>query len=351
MRISELESFVHKLAIENGFSGAMHISRTGTADEIHYENAFGYACMDWNIANNIVTCFNTASISKIFTACGIMKLGEQGSLTLDDRLCEYLHFEGDPFSRDITLYHLLTHSSGIADDADEEAGENYEDIFIDKPNYRFRKASDLIENFIWKPPVFEPGKGCRYNNSGYVLLGIVIEKITGMEYKEWITDNLLLPWGLTSTCFPAMDGINNNTAEGYVYEENEKGTRWRKNIYSIPPVGTPEGGIYTTVGDLNRLLRGLAAGSFFNEHYTRLLLSPQIYHAEYGEIEHYMGFGFEFYMAGDKIFRIQKDGSNPGVSAVMSYYPETAATIIILANVNCDVWKIQKKLEDKLGIL
>lgn len=351
MEINELKSFVHKLATENGFSGAIHISRTGMAGEIYYEKAFGYASRDWNIDNSIVTRFNAASISKIFTACGIMKLAEQGSLTLDDRLCEHLQFEGEPFSRDITLYHLLTHSSGIADDADEEAGENYEDIFIDKPNYRFRKASDLVENFIGKPPVFKPGEGCRYNNAGYVLLGMVIEKITGMEYKEWITDNLLLPWRLTSTFFPAMDGINENTAEGYLYDEDEKGTGWRKNIYSIPPVGTPEGGIYTTIGDLNRLLRGLVAGTFFNEQYTGLLLSPKTYHNEYGEINHYMGFGFEFYMAGDKIFRIQKDGSNPGVSAVMSYYPETATAIIILANINCDVWKMQYQLEGKLGII
>ncbi len=347
--IAGLNRLVHKLAVENDFSGAIHISRKGVEDEFHYENAFGYANREWHISNSIVTRFNTASISKVFTACGILKLAEQGALTLEDRLCDHLSFDGEPFSRDITLYHLLTHSSGIADDADEEAGENYEDLFINKPNYRFRNASDLVENFIGKAPMFRPGEGCRYNNAGYVLLGMVIEKITGMEYTEWLKENLLIPWGLTSTYFPSMDEINENTAEGYIPFENAKGPSWRKNIYSIPPVGTPEGGIYTTVGDLDRLVRGLVDGQFFNEQYTRLLLTPKVFHSTYGTIQHFMGFGFEFYMFDDRIIRMDKDGSNPGVSAVMSYYPETGTNIVILANINCDVWKMHHQIEEYLA--
>lgn len=346
-----LDSFVHRLAAENDFSGAVHISRKGGADDFSYENAFGYANRDWKIESSIVTRFNTASISKVFTACGILKLAERGELKLDDKLCDHLLFEGEPFSKEITLYHLLTHSSGIADDADEEAGENYEDIFIDKPNYRFRKASDLVENFIGKAPVFQPGEGCRYNNAGYVLLGMVIEKVTGMEYKAWLTENILKPWDLTSTGFPSMDWINENTAEGYVFDEGVEKPACKKNIYSIPPIGTPEGGIYSTAGDLCRLMRGLVEGQFFNEFYTGLLMTPKVYHADYDIIQHYMGFGLEFYLKDGKTIRIQKDGSNPGVSAVMSYYPESGTSIVILANTNCNVWEMLHQMEEYLHIL
>ncbi len=348
--IAGLNRFVHEIAEENYFSGAIHVSQKGGADDFHYENAFGYANKEWHISNSIVTRFNTASISKVFTACGILILAEQGALTLEDRLCDHISFDGEPFSRDITLYHLLTHSSGIADDADEEAGENYEDLFINKPNYRFRNASDLVENFIGKAPVFRPGEGCRYNNAGYVLLGMVIEKISGMEYKDWLRDNLLIPWGLTSTYFPSMDEINENTADGYLFVEDSREPSWRKNIYSFPPIGTPEGGIYTTVGDLDRLMRGLADGRFFNEQYTRLFMTPKVFHSSYGTIQHFMGFGFEFYMVDDRIRRMDKDGSNPGVSAVMSYYPETGTNIVILANTNCGVWKMHHQIENHLGI-
>lgn len=335
------------LAQETGFSGVIRMSGPY---ELLFEEAFGFASRDWNIPNRPVTRFNTASISKVFTACGILKLAEQGRLKLDDGLTEHIRFEGEPFSKDITLYHLLTHSSGIADDADEEAGEDYEALFIDRPNYSFRRAADLVANFIGKRPVFAPGKGCRYNNAGYVLLGMVIEKVTGMEYKRWLTENILLPWGLEHTYFPEMDGVNTDTAEGYIQAEADRRQIWRKNIYSIPPVGTPEGGIYSTAGDLDLLLRGLTGGQFFTPEYAKLILTPKVLHSDKGSYQHWMGFGFEFYMDGDRTLRIQKDGSNPGVSAVMAYYPGSKSNIIILSNINCNVWDMLHKIEENMGL-
>lgn len=345
--LKDVCTFIGDIACEYGFSGVIHLSRLGG---LYYEEAFGSACMGWNIPNRTNTRFNTASISKVFTACGILKLMEQGSLKLEDRLTDHLQFEGEPFSKEITLYHLLTHSSGIADDADEEAGENYEDLFVDKPNYSFRRASDLVANFIGKKPVFSPGEKCRYNNAGYVLLGMVIEKATGMEYKHWLTDNILIPWGLEHTYFPEMDGVNADTAEGYILAEEGQRKVWRKNIYSIPPVGTPEGGIYTTAGDLNNLIRGLTEGRFFSPDLAKLILTPKVLHSDRGSYQHWMGFGFEFYMSGDRIFKMLKDGSNPGVSAVMAYYPESGADLIILSNINCRVWGMMRRIEEYTGL-
>lgn len=342
-----LRSFILNMAHEMDFSGVIQI---WSPDRVGYEQAFGLANRDWNIPNQMHTRFNTASISKVFTACGIVKLAEQGKLSLNDRLTDYLHFEGMPFSEKITLYHLLTHSSGIADDADEEAGENYEDIFVHKSNYRFRKAADLVENFIGKKPVFEPGSGCRYNNAGYVLLGLVIEKITGKEYKQWLTESILTPWGLTSTFFPSMDEVNTNTAEGYILGAGEAGAVWKKNIYSIPPVGTPEGGIYSTASDLIQVIRGLVEGRFFTPEFNKQLISPMVLHRDYGSFQHWMGLGFEFYMEGDRMIRIQKDGSNPGVSAVISYYPESGTSLALLSNINCNVWEMQRKIDERLGL-
>ncbi|HEX2947559.1 MAG TPA: serine hydrolase domain-containing protein [Clostridia bacterium] len=344
----DLPDFVGKMAGEFGFSGVIRLSRPGG---MLYEEAFGSANRDWNIPNRIDTRFNTASISKVFTACGILKLAEKGLLKLDDRLAEHLKFEGEPFSRDITLYHLLTHSSGIADDADEEAGENYEDIFIDKPNYSFRRATDLVRNFIGKKPVFSPGGGCRYNNAAYVLLGLVIEKITGIEYKQWLAENILAPWGLENTFFSEMDRVNSNTAEGYIEAGEGSCKVWKKNIYSIPPVGTPEGGIYSTAGDLHLLLSGLTEGRFLRPDITKLILTPKVLHSDYGSFQHRMGFGFEFYMDGNRVLWIQKDGSNPGVSAVMAYYPDMGASLVILSNMNCDVWTMKHRLEKGAGLV
>lgn len=345
--MSDLRDFIKALATENDFSGVIHFSQRN-GDE--YEEAFGYANMDWKVPNSTQTRFNTASISKIFTACGIVKLTEAGLLKLEDKLCDHLEFFGNPFSRDISIFHLLTHSSGIADDADEEAGEEYSDIFAGKPNYRFRKASDLVENFIGKIPVFEPGIGCRYNNAGFVLLGLIIEKVTGMEYKQWIIENILASWGLMSTFFPSMDEVNSNTAEGYFKEQSGNEPTWKKNIYSFPPVGTPDGGIYSTVGDLSRLMRGLAEGEFFTSEYTQKLMSPKVLHTDYGNIQHRMGFGFEFITADEHILYMKKDGSNPGVSAVMVYYPKSVTSLVLLSNTECNVWDMHKKIDEHLGL-
>lgn len=339
--------YIRDLANSSGFSGAIHLS---SGDGREYEEAFGYANMEWSIPNNTGTRFNTASISKVFTACGILKLAEAGRLNLDDRLCGHIRFEGNPFSEEITLEHLLTHTSGIADDADEEAGEEYSELFVSKPNYRFRKAEDLLENFIGKKPVFQPGSGCRYNNAGYVLLGLVLETVTGVEYKRWITENILNPWGLASTCFPAMDGVNENTAEGYIPERAGERVHLRKNIYSIPPVGTPEGGIYSTVSDLNRLIRGISEGRFFSPEYSRLLLTPKVLHSDYGGVQHWMGFGFEFLVGKERILSMKKDGSNPGVSAVMAYYPDSGTGLILLSNTECNVWELQRKIDRQLTL-
>ena len=345
--LHEIRSFNRDIAAESDFSGAVHFSQPGKAA---VEEAFGYANRGWNVQNNTLTRFNTTSISKIFTACGIVKLVEQGALGINDRLCDYLQFDNNPFSENITLYHLLTHTSGIADDADEEAGENYEDIFINKPNYRFRKASDLVENFIGKKPVFDPGSSCRYNNAGYVLLGLVIEKVTGIEYTQWIMENILIPWGLNSTFFPSMDEVNSNTAEGYISMQDGEQTIWKKNIYSITPVGTPEGGIYSNAADLSHMMRGLVDGKYFAHEYTQMLLTPKALHTDYGNIQHMMGFGFEFIMEGERIVYFKKDGSNPGVSAVMVYYPDSGTSLVILSNQNCNVWDMHHKIDEKFGL-
>jgi CubicO group peptidase (beta-lactamase class C family) len=344
--LEEIRSFIGQTAQGMGFSGVIHYSKPG----ILVEEAFGYASRDWRVPNNSLTRFNTASITKVFTACGIVRLAELGLLDIGDRLEKFQQFAGSPFSRDITLYHLLTHTSGIADDADEEAGEKYEELFTDQPNYKFRKASDLVVNFIGKKPVFEPGRGCRYNNAGYVLLGMVIEKVTGQGYTDWIRENILDPWGLNDTCFPSMDEININTAEGYISEQRNGKTLLKKNIYSIPPVGTPEGGIYSTAADLDRLMRGLAEGRFLSCEYSKLMLTPKVHHADHGSIQHWMGFGFEFILRSERIVYLKKDGANPGVSAVMVFYPETETSLVLLSNEDCDVWEMHRRIDAELGL-
>jgi CubicO group peptidase (beta-lactamase class C family) len=100
-----------------------------------------------------------------------LQLVERGAFGLDTSVIGYLELEGTTISPAVTPYHLLTHTSGIADDADEEAGERYEDLWVSQPNYSVTETADHLSHFVTKPPNFAPGQGCRYCNCGYVLLG------------------------------------------------------------------------------------------------------------------------------------------------------------------------------------
>ena len=160
----------------------------------------------------------------------------------------------------VTPYHLLTHTSGIADDAEEEAGERYEDLFVERPNYSVTKTSDYLPQFVGKPPNFAPGEGCRYCNVGYVLLGLMIERATGSTYRDYVTEHVFARAGMNRSGFFRMDVVEPDVAEGVeaIKDENGGVVGWRRNIYSYPPIGGPDGGAHVTVGDLLRFHRAVS---------------------------------------------------------------------------------------------
>jgi CubicO group peptidase (beta-lactamase class C family) len=169
-----LNPYFQERTARHQFSGI--ISITQGADAL-YSGAFGYANRDWNIENALNVRFDTASITKLFTAVATLQLIEQGRLTFDTRVIPFLGLGDTTISPDVTVFHLLTHTSGIGDDAEEEAGESYEALFVHKPNYSIQTTADFLPQFMHKPANFPPGQGCRYCNVSYVLLGLVIEKV------------------------------------------------------------------------------------------------------------------------------------------------------------------------------
>lgn len=107
-------------------------------------------------------------------------------MDLDRPITEIVDLAGTTISPQVTVRHLLTHTSGIADDADEEAGESYEALWVDRPVYAVTRTRDFLPQFANKPANFAPGEGCRYCNAGYVLVGLVIEEITGTTYRDYV---------------------------------------------------------------------------------------------------------------------------------------------------------------------
>ncbi|MCB2311799.1 beta-lactamase family protein [Clostridium tagluense] len=350
MNIQEqVKQIFNEYAQENNFSGAALVKK---GDLTIFQGAYGEAHKGFEIKNTITTKFDTASITKLFTTVGILQLIDKSLISFEDKVLEILDIKDTTISKEVNIYQLLTHTSGICDDADEEAGEEYEDIWKEKPNYSVRETVDFLPQFIHKEPNFKPGNGCRYNNVAFVLLGLVIEKITGRKYREYIKENVFNKIGMNDTDFYSMDGVNENVAEGYAEICNEKDEviGWRKNIYSYPPIGSPDSGAYTTVADLDLFVREIYNGRVLSKAMTAGLFTPKVVHTKYEKITHMMGYGYEFIVSNDnnEVRYITKDGCNPGVACKFNYYPSIDTTLVVLANQDCNVWDLAGEVEEIL---
>lgn len=334
-----VRELLRQLEAADRFSGAVGIEQGGR--QLMLE-AYGYANRAWSVEAAVDTRFDTASITKLFTAVATLQLVEDGSFDLETSVVDYLGLEDTGISPAVTPYHLLTHTSGIADDADEEAGERYEDLFVERPNYSIVETVDYLPQFIGKPPNFAPGEGCRYCNVGWVLLGLMIERATGSTYRDYTTENVLARAGMASSGFLRMDIVEPDVAEGVEAIEDPNGVivGWRRNVYSYPPVGGPDSGAYVTVGDLHRFHDAVTQGRLLGPTLTAELLTPKVRHSARGDGSHLMGFGFEFETDADELVRSYwKEGVNVGVSAMLRHYPAVDVTVVVLAVGERAAWK------------
>ena len=339
----------------NRFSGVCMITCKG---HTVFSGAYGFANRAFKIPNQIDTKFDTASITKVFTATAVLQLVQEKKLNLSDCITQIIDLKGTEISPDVTIEQLLNHTSGIHDDAEEKAGEQYSELFIASPNYAIKECRDFLKNFAYKKPNFEPGSDVRYCNCSYVLLGLAIEKITGKGYREYVTENVFRKAGMKNTAFLSMDFVNENTAEGYLTLYNEAGETvgYKKNIYCFPPMGTPDGGAYTTAEDMNLFLTAIQNKILLDDTHADLLLTP---HCPYTREKDWWeipglyernGYAFEFLFLPDckEPFCIYKDGQNDGVAARFSYYPKEDITVTILSNQDCDVWDMTKQIQKEI---
>lgn len=341
LKIDKIYDIFDNYVSNENFSGVALVKK---GDDILFNKAYGYAHRGWKIPNYLDTKFDTASITKMFTAVSILQLVDRGLIHLDNKIFDIIDIGESKLNPNIKIYHLLTHTSGIGDDADEEAGESYEAIWLEKPNYTVKETSHYLPNFIHKKQNFEPGAGCRYNNCAYILLGLVIEKVTGVNYRDYVVKNIFDEVGMKNTGFYSMDQVVEKGAEHYASIEDEEGniSNYRKNIYSYPSIGSADAGALTTPSDLDLFIRSLKDGKLLSKELTEEIFKPKELYKEYGKVTQFMGYGFQFFKRNDngEIFYIQKDGINAGVSCIMNYYPDSDLSIIIMSNHDSNVWDL-----------
>ena len=339
LNTAELEQYFQELAAQDKYSGVVLITQ---GQSQLFAGSYGYASRAWGIPNSLETRFDTASVTKLFTAVAVLQLIDQGRLSLDTRVMDRLGLVDTAVSSAVNVYHLLTHTSGIGDDAEEENGEDFADLWRNKPNYSVTTTTDLLPQCVHNSPNFAPGQGCRYCNCGYVLLGRLVETISGLDYRDYVRQRIFARAGMAHSGFFHLAEVQPNIAEGcdLVRDEDGQVTGWRKNIYSFPPIGLPDGGAYATAADLDRFLRAVKAGELLSPALTEAFLSPQVlYQSLPGWTKHYgLGLWFCIDTAGQVVF-CEKEGQNAGVSAVIRHYPTTDLSVVLLSNMEAGVWE------------
>jgi len=334
-----LEVYFRELERQDKFSGVVLVTQ---GESRLYAEAYGYANRPWQIKNALDTRFDTASITKLFTSVATLQMIDQGAFTLDTGVIDFLGLKGATISKEVTVFHLLTHSSGIGDDCEEEDGEVYEDLWKTRPNYTVVETADFLSQFRHKPANFPPGEGCRYCNCSWILLGLMIEKVAGTSYRDYVRENVFARAGMTHSDFLRMDRSNANLAEGYdpIRDEDGNVTGWKRNIYSFPPIGSPDSGAHVTAGDLDRFLRAVRVGELLSPESSEAFLTPHVHYQEGDELTTMYGYGLMFYLdKSGQVVCYQKDGINAGASGIVRYFPDRDVNAVILSNMEDGVWE------------
>ncbi|MFA9560641.1 serine hydrolase domain-containing protein [Evansella sp. AB-rgal1] len=338
METIQVNQKVNEVCEKIDFTGVIFVK---VADDIIIQSSYGYSNRADELRNTISTRFGIASGCKLFTAIAICQLVEKGVLSFQTKLKECLPIDFPHFNEDITVHHLLTHSSGIPDYFDETIMDDFEDLWKSKPMYRILELSDFLPMFQNEKMMFSPGKRFHYNNAGYIILGLIVEQISGSRFTNYIVNNVFKPCGMNDSGYFSLDNLPKNTAYGYI--DHADGT-WRTNIYSIPITGGADGGAFVTAMDMMKMWEGIEKHKLLSEELTNKLFTPSI-HVEKNE---FYGYGVWITKRNDKIFKYHVMGYDPGVSFHSSLYPEYQAKLVVPSNKGSGPYDIMEMLEEKL---
>lgn len=264
---SVISQKLDEAAVRENYSGALLIARNR---KILFEKAYGMANRQCQILNNIDTKFNMASQSKLFTSLAIAQLIDKGLLSLNDPINKYVSdwFE-DSVAKAITVQDLLVHTSGLGTFfADEE-------FKLTASSGRYLQVNQYKTLLSKDKPRFKPGTNQLYSNNGYILLGAIIEKVSGKDYFEYVQKHIFDPLGMKDTGFYEMDEVIPNLAIGFGREKEGVNTIWKNNLFTNVFKGSPAGGCFSTIGDMFKFVNTLLEGGLLSKEMTQRFLSKE----------------------------------------------------------------------------
>lgn len=320
---NELAVYLEKLTVEDKFSGVVLVAKDGKPI---FVRAYSMANKVANIPNRVDTRFNLGSMNKMFTAVAIARLVERGKLSFSDTVGKHLpNYPNKAVAEKVTIHHLLTHTSGLGDYLNEKFYAHLE---------RWKTVDSLLPLFVDDPLTFEPGKGWEYSNAGFALLGLVVERVSGQSYFDYVRKNIFTPAGMTNTDFYERDKNVPHRAVGYM-RVNAKGepdpeAARRENTSTRPAKGSPAGGAYSTVPDMLKFHLALRNHKLLSREYTDIVTTGKV-KVPAGQPMNEYGYGFTISTPDGKRI-VGHGGAAAGVAAKFDMYPELGYAVVILTN-------------------
>lgn len=347
MDADELRADLDRRTADHAFSGVALVWRDGRPQ---FSYTGGLAHRGHGVPVTDVTRFAVASITKMVTATSALRLVERGLLRLDQPLVEMLPAQQQPaaLTPEHTLHHLLSHTSGLTNyhDDDDKTWASFTSCWDRIPTYHIRQPADMLPLFADLPASAPPGTKYRYADANYILVGLVIEAVTGKPFPDIVAEEVLGPARMVDTGIEALDMEPARLATGY-YTSDDPPDAWRTAIYGVPAVGMPDGGMITTAPDLARLVDALLDTTLLSPDMAAAMMTPQ--GPGSAEIEQY-GYGCELVVENGEVTIIGHGGADPGVSALVSHHRRAGTTIVVLCNYDRGSWAATQEIEAALGL-
>jgi CubicO group peptidase (beta-lactamase class C family) len=324
----ELKGFLKRLADADVFSGAVLLAKDGVPV---YKAVYGTANKDYGVPNKIDTKFNLGSMNKMFTAVAVAQLVEKGKLSFDDPLSKFIPDLPDAESaKKIQVKHLLSHTAGLG----SYFGKRYQDMSRNK----LRTVDDMMALAKQDEKLlFEPGSKWQYSNTGMLVLGKIIEIVSGQNYYDYVRENIYKPAGMINTDAYELDKVNPNLAVGYHKTFTDAGIVWSNNVFLHVMRGGPMGGGYSTVEDLLRFDQSFRGGKLVSPAMVKILTTPkpELHSPNYG-------YGFA---ANTMDGTAGHSGGFTGIHSNLNMFLNSGWTAIVMSNYSLAGGPVIEKME------
>jgi CubicO group peptidase (beta-lactamase class C family) len=329
--VKRFEDRLSDAAHRTGFSGVVRVEREG---RVELEKAYGFADRRHRMPNTVTTQLATASATKGLTALAVVSLIEDGSLELTATVRSVLGADLPLIGDGVTVEHLLAHRSGIGDYLDEAAGHEITDYVMPLSVHELAQTEQFLAVLGGHETVFAPGERFAYNNGGYMVLALIAERVSGVEFHDLVLRRVCQPAGMRDTAFLRSDELPGRAALGYLAKDG-----LRTNVFHLPVRGNGDGGIYSTTADISALWTAFFAGRIVSCDWVVEMVRPR---SEEPRGSRRYGLGFWLHESNDIVML---SGYDAGVSFWSMHDPASRTTRTVIANWTDGAWPIAELLE------